>query len=275
VNVEFHKMHGAGNDFVLLDLRQQEFNLDAQAARILAERKFGIGCDQVLGLRVPRDPELLVEFEVWNADGSQAEQCGNGVRCIGLYLSMRKEIPDGPFSIQGPVSRVSLAERADGSFRVNMGRPMFEPAQIPMHATEKADFYELQAEGLLLKVGAVSMGNPHALLEVKDIAEFNVEELGQLISTHPTFPNGCNAGFVEIIDRKNILLRVFERGAAETLACGSGACAAVAILRNSGKLDEEVLVNQVGGELIIEYTGLEEAVMMTGPAVHSFTGMLT
>jgi diaminopimelate epimerase len=273
--VKFHKMHGAGNDFVLLDLRQQAFELNADKARELADRHTGIGCDQLLVLRSSSNVESLLDFEVWNADGSKAEQCGNGVRCIGLYLRLAGEAPQTTFNIQGPVSKITLQEKENGHFRVNMGIPRFEPDRVPTSLNSSENGYEIELGGVLHHIGAVSMGNPHALIEVPDITSANVENLGGKLSTHPSFPEGCNAGFAQIIDRKNINLRVFERGAGETQACGSGACAAVAILRNSGKLDQEVLVNQVGGALIIEWTRREEPVMMTGAAVHLFTGMLT
>ena len=273
--LKFHKMHGAGNDFVLLDLRDQEYLPDAEKVRGLANRNTGIGCDQVLVLQPASHPSCLVDFEVWNADGGRAEQCGNGVRCIGLYLQAQGETGEGEFKIQGPVSEVSMQEIKAGYFRVNMGPPCFEAENIPINLVSNNGYYELPVEGQLLELGAVSMGNPHALLEVPDIEAPDIRALGMEISRHPAFPEGCNAGFAQLIDRNNIKLRVFERGAGETLACGSGACAAASILIKRGKLNKEVLVNQVGGALIIEWTGGNKAIMMTGPAVHLFTGMLT
>ena len=267
-------MHGAGNDFVLLDLRDQEYTLDAEIARTLADRRTGIGCDQLLVLRPASEPTCLVDFEVWNADGSRAQQCGNGVRCIGLYLRSHNEASDGEFNIQGPVSKISLQEKENGWFRVNMGRPRFEAEEIPLSLVPQDGAFEIQIGGKSLKLGAVSMGNPHALLEVPDVGDVDVNTVGAEISNHSAFPDGCNAGFAQVIDRENIRLRVYERGVGETRACGSGACAAVSILRKNGKLNEEVLVNQVGGTLIIEWTGQDEPVMMTGPAIHLFVGIL-
>jgi diaminopimelate epimerase len=275
MGLKFHKMHGAGNDFVLLDLREQEFTVDADSARSLADRNTGIGCDQLLILTPPSVDDCLVDFDVWNADGSKAEQCGNGVRCIGLYLSSRNESGNSEFSINGPVSKVVLQERENGFFRVNMGPPVFETEKIPMELVPTIDGYELSINGKTRKIGAVSMGNPHALLETDDINDLDFDRVGGEISRHPAFPNGCNAGIAKIIDRQNIDLRVFERGAGETLACGSGACAAVSILIKCGKLDEEVVVNQRGGTLIIEWKGENAPVMMTGPAVHLYVGILT
>jgi diaminopimelate epimerase len=275
MTVQFHKMHGLGNDFVVIDLRQQEFDVNAERARQLANRNTGIGCDQLLVLRSTSAADCVVNFDVWNGDGSKAEQCGNGVRCIGLYLQQEDEIPAGVFKIQGPVSKIEIEAKDNDQFRVNMGIPRFEAEKVPTSLNANENGYEIQLNGNLHHIGAVSMGNPHALLEVSDLGNADVDGLGAQISTHPGFPQGCNAGFAEVIDRNNINLRVFERGAGETLACGSGACAAVAILASKGKLNKETLVNQVGGTLIIEYTGLKGPVMMTGSAVHLFTGMLT
>jgi diaminopimelate epimerase len=274
VAVTFQKMHGAGNDFVLLDLREQAFAIDADATRRLADRHTGIGCDQVLVLRQPANPECLADFEVWNADGSQAEQCGNGVRCIARYLAARGETPAGPFRLGGPRAEIGLSCLANGQVRVDMGAPEFEPDRIPVTAEAADGWYELDLDGKSLLVGAVSMGNPHALLPVADIRSAEVTRLGPLLSRHPCFPQGCNAGFAQIVDRGHILLRVFERGAGETLACGSGACAAMAILRRAGLVDAKVQVFQEGGTLTIEWPGGHAALSMTGPATSVFEGVL-
>lgn len=270
----FHKMHGAGNDFVLLDLRDREFEITPSIAASLANRRTGIGFDQLLLLRAPSEPGCLADFEVFNADGSQAEQCGNGVRCIGLYLRNSGEA-QGAFRIKGPVSIIGIEETKKGWFRVDMGPPRFEPADIPILLEPVNGHYSLEIDNETINMLAVSMGNPHAVIEVPDIKAAKVDQLGPIISQHPAFPEGCNAGFIQVRDRKNVELRVFERGAGETQACGSGACAAVSSLVTSGKLDNEVLVNQVGGTLIIGWNGQNEPVMMTGQAVHVFTGMLT
>lgn len=272
--VTFQKMHGAGNDFVLLDLREQQFKLDAATASELADRHTGIGFDQLLVLRPAASPEHLLRFEVWNADGSRAEQCGNGVRCIGLYLSERREAPQGEFSIEGPVAPVYLSAVANGQYRVNMGVPDFRPEAVPVRLTPENGTYPLAINGEVHRVLAASVGNPHALLQVPDVNCAPVDELGPLISRHEAFPKGCNAGFVEVVDRKQIRLRVFERGAGETRACGSGACAAAAMLIRNGSLDTQVLVKQVGGDLIIGWTGGTHPIMMTGPARHLYEGTL-
>jgi diaminopimelate epimerase len=269
----FQKMHGAGNDFVLLDLREQHFRIDPETARRLADRHTGIGCDQVLVLRPPADPACLADFEVWNADGSPAEQCGNGVRCIGLYLAGRNG-PAGGFTIGGPVAPIHLTMQADGQVQVDMGTPEFAPERIPVNGQPEAGFYRLQAGTDHLRVGAVSMGNPHCVLSVGSVDAPEIDRLGPLISRHEMFPQGCNAGFAEIIDRSRIRLRVFERGAGETQACGSGACAAVAVLRQAGLLGQKVQVLQEGGTLAIEWPGNFAHLMMTGPAVHVYEGTL-
>jgi diaminopimelate epimerase len=275
VPLKFHKMHGAGNDFVLLDLRVESHELTVATAAELADRHTGVGCDQVLVLRPASTPGCLASFEVWNADGSRAEQCGNGVRCIGLYLKSNGETPAGPFLIQGPVSTISLEAMPDSRFRVDMGPPAFDSADIPIALEPSDGTYELEAAGRILNIRAVSMGNPHAVLVVPDVTRAAVSELGPAISSHPAFPQACNAGFAEIVDRNTIKLRVFERGAAETMACGSGACAAAVSLIKAGELEKEVVVNQKGGSLVIEWPNMNRSVMMTGPAVYTFTGMLS
>ncbi len=271
--VTFHKMHGAGNDFVLFDLRRQTLELDAGRARAIAHRRTGVGCDQVLVLRAPTG-SALARFEVWNADGSRAEQCGNGVRCLALYLAMQGEAGDDPFELEGPAGTIRLTHLPDGQVRVDMGRPDFRPDAIPLDLESQAGAYRLAFDDTIVEFGAVSMGNPHAVVQVEDVERAPVDSLGPALSTHPVFPSGCNVGFAEVVDRNNIRLRVFERGAGETLACGSGACAAAVVLADRGALDSEVHVYQDGGTLIIGWQGDDSTVMMTGPATHVFEGTL-
>ncbi len=270
----FHKMHGLGNDFVVLDLRQQDLPLDANLARSLANRHTGVGCDQIMVLRRPPDKRQLAAFEIWNADGTRAEQCGNGVRCLGRYLQMHGDTPAGPFELAGPagVSRIECLD--DGMVRVDMGAPVFAPQRVPILLEPVGGWYPLEIDGQQLRLGAVSMGNPHALLVVDDIDNTDVARLGAAIGGHPVFPQGCNAGFAQIVDRGNIRLRVFERGGAgETSACGSGSCAAMSILRRADLLDVTVRIDQKGGSLIVSWTGGEASVIMTGPATHVYTGI--
>jgi diaminopimelate epimerase len=273
--VSFHKMHGLGNDFILLDLRQQEFIINQNVAKQLANRHTGIGCDQILILRKPVDDRQLASFEIWNADGSRAEQCGNGVRCLGLHLFQRSEAPAGQFILGGPAGIVKIECLDDGQVRVDMGQPAFEANKVPILLESIDGWYPLEIDQKHYRLGAASMGNPHALMVVDDIDTTDVTGLGAAISQHSAFPQGCNAGFAEIVNRGRIRLRVFERGAAETAACGSGACAAMSILRKADMVEQTVNVTQAGGNLIITWTGGEKPVIMTGPATHVFKGTLT
>ena len=269
----FHKMHGLGNDFVVLDLRRQDLALDGSLARHLSNRHTGVGCDQIMVLRPPTDKEHLAAFEIWNADGSRAEQCGNGVRCLGRYLQLNGDAPNGPFDLAGPAGVITIECLDNGMVRVDMGAPRFEPDRVPILAKPEDGWYTLEIKGRPYALGAVSMANPHALLLVDDIETADVAGLGAAIGAHPAFPQGVNAGFAQIVDRGNIRLRVYERGGAgETSACGSGSCAAVSILRRAGLVDETARVTQKGGVLIIQWTGGEDSVIMTGPATHVYKG---
>lgn len=274
MSITFHKMHGAGNDFVLLDLRDQTLDLDADRARRLADRHRGIGCDQLLVLRAPADAEALTRFEVWNADGSRAEQCGNGVRCIGLYLHRRNEAGSDPFALEGPADLIRMNCLDDGSVRVDMGAPRFQPDEVPTTLSPANGRYHLELNGIELELGAVSMGNPHAVISVDNTEAAPVAELGPAVSRHPAFPEGCNVGFAQVLDRGRVRLRVFERGADETAACGSGACAAAVVLGQAGLVDDTVEVVQAGGRLIIERQPSSGRVEMTGPAAHVFQGVI-
>ena len=272
MTVTFHKMHGLGNDFILLDLRHQNFTINENVAKKLANRRTGIGCDQILILRKPSNDQHLASFEIWNSDGSRAEQCGNGVRCLGLYLKRNSEAPDGPFLLGGVAGTVEIECLDDGQVRVDMGQPVFDAHKVPILLEPVDGWYPLEINQQHYKLGAASMGNPHALLVVDDLESTDIASLGAAISSHPAFPQGCNAGFAEIVDRSSIRLRVFERGAAETSACGSGACAAMSILRRADMVNHTINVTQAGGNLIISWTGGDKPVIMVGPATHVFTG---
>ena len=275
MTISFHKMHGLGNDFVVLDLRDQTFPINSKTAKQIADRHTGIGCDQVLVLRKPENEQHLASFEIWNSDGSPAEQCGNGVRCLGLYLKKRAEVPKDEFLLGGPAG-IAKIRCLDGDLvQVDMGAPIFDKDQIPSLLKAKNGWYPIEIERKEYLVGLVSMGNPHALMLVDDIKTADVSHLGPIISQFAAFPEGCNAGFAEIVDKNNILLRVYERGSAETLACGSGACAAMAILHQANLVSATVRVTQSGGDLIISWTGGEKPVIMTGPATHVYEGIFT
>jgi len=274
VSLTFHKLHGAGNDFVLLDLREQSLALDAQRARELADRHTGIGCDQLLVLHPPRSADHIARFEIWNSDGSTAQQCGNGMRAIGIYLRRRGESPEGGVRLAGPAGEVHVQCLSGDQVRVDMGRPDLRPDRVPVDLVPENGWYHLEVGGQMLRFGAASMGNPHAVVPVDRLDDDLVLRAGPALSRHPAFPEGCNAGFalVETMDR--VRLRVWERGAGETRACGSGACAAAVVLQTLGLVGERVAVVQAGGMLIIEWRGGDHPVFMTGAAVHVFEGTM-
>ena len=273
--LEFHKLHGAGNDFVLIDARHQPFRAGAEISRRIADRRLGVGCDQLLVLRAAEEPPQRLRYEIWNADGSPAGQCGNGARCIGLYLALNGEVADEPFSIQSPSGPVTLQRCPDGEFEVAMGRPRFSPADVPVNLEPDDGSYHLESPWGRLSFGAVSMGNPHALVETDDIADPGIAAMGAFLGGHPVFPEGCNAGFAQLDGRDRIQLRVIERGAGETPACGSGACAAVAILHRAGRVSDAVEVLLPGGRLVIKWLGNGNPLTMKGPAMHVFSGALS
>jgi len=268
----FHKMHGAGNDFILLDLREQQLKMTAARASRLADRHLGIGCDQLLILRRPKHSGARLRYEIRNADGRPAGQCGNGARCIALYLEMNGEMDSGTVVLESPSGMVRIDRCADGEFEVDMGMPAFAPERVPVKLQPSDGCYRVDSPWGALSFGAVSMGNPHALIEVDDIEVAALETVGAYLSRHEIFPQGCNVGFVQLIDRGSIRLRVFERGAGETLACGSGACAAMAILRHQGRVRATVNVFLPGGHLVIKWAGNGARLSMKGPASHVFRG---
>ena len=272
MTLRFTKMQGLGNDFVVFDGVRQGVTLSAEQCRFLADRRFGIGCDQILLVEPPRLAGTDFHYRIFNADGSEVEQCGNGARCFARFvrdqgLTDRAEIPVG--TAAGPIR---LFLEADGQVRVNMGMPRFAPECLPFLAAAEADSCDLEVDGQTLRIGAVSLGNPHAVLRVPDLDQAPVARLGPLIERHPRFPKRVNAGFMQILDPGHIRLRVFERGAGETLACGTGACAAVAVGRRLGLLDAAVRVSLPGGDLRITWAGGTEPLWMTGPAVSVFSG---
>lgn len=272
--VPFSKMHGAGNDFVVLDLRGDISAPEPALCRSIAQRYSGVGCDQILTIEAPRSRAAVASYRIWNADGSPSQQCGNGARCVAAWLVREGSAPGaGVFELDSPVGAHVAQRLDDGRFRVSMGLPEFEPAQIPMVGFDAPrDTYILPVRGTILPVGAVSMGNPHVLIEVDDIDEALVEVTGPGLQDHPAFPESVNVGFAQVIARDHIRLRVYERGVGETLACGSGACAAVAILLRRGLVDREVRVSLPGGDLQISWPGDDQPMVMTGPAAFVFEG---
>lgn len=273
MNLRFSKMHGLGNDFVVIDAINQSVSLDAGQVRALADRHTGIGCDQLLLIEPARTAESEFFYRIYNADGGEVEQCGNGARCFARYVRDHGLTDNDTIRVETLSGIITLQIEADGQVTVNMGVPNFEPASLPFDMPERADSYTLD-DGQTTRFSVVSMGNPHAVTLVDDISTAPVAELGAFIESHPLFPQGVNAGFMQIRDRDHIQVRVFERGAGETLACGSGACAAMVIARQQGLVNDMVTIELRGGNLQICWEGEGEPVWMTGPAVHVFEGQV-
>ncbi len=266
-------MHGSGNDFVVLDCRQQEFALDVAQIRALADRHTGVGFDQLLSVERSRDPSCAFYYGIWNADGSPSGQCGNGVRCVAAWLHRAAALArDDSVRIESPSGPVTVRLLAADKVTVDMGEPVFEPSRIPFLAPAPADDYEIEVGGDQVRIGAVSMGNPHAVVVVPDLADPGLQKLGPLLSFHERFPAQANAGFAQRLDRGRLRLRVHERGAGWTLACGTGACAAMAVLHQRGEIDDRVLVELPGGTLDIDWIGPGHRLWMTGPAAFVFEG---
>lgn len=269
--LRFCKMHGAGNDFVLIDLRAA-MPPDHETLRALADRHRGIGCDQIIGIVSSPRKECVAGYTIWNADGTPAQQCGNGARCVAAWL-LRDGAAQGPrFHLDSPAGVVAVEACADGSFALDLGVPEFAPARIPLHGFDQAPEYALQVAGEQLRLGAVSMGNPHALMVVDAIAAAPVARVGAALQAQHVFPDNVNVGFAQILSPGAIRLRVYERGVGETLACGSGACAAVAILVRQGRVDRQVQVDLPGGMLDICWPDDAAPVRMRGPAAFVFEG---
>ena len=276
MRIEFSKMQGLGNDFLVFDAPPAGAGhlLDSDKLRALADRHTGIGFDQALVLEAPRNGEARAFYRIFNADGSEVEQCGNGVRCIAALLYARKPALGRKFTLDSPGGVVAANVREDGLVSVDMGVPNFLPAALPMLAASESMLYPLTVAGTRVEVGAVSMGNPHIVLRVADVDTAPVAELGPALEHHPSFPKRTNVGFMQIVDRGYIRLRVFERGVGETLACGTGACAAVAIGRRQGLLDADVTVDLKGGRASVSWQGADQHLWLTGPATTVFTGSI-
>ena len=271
--MRFSKMHGAGNDFVLLDLRDGSAPPDAALAAQLADRHFGVGCDQILTIEAPRSAVAVASYRIWNADGSTSQQCGNGARCVAAWLVRDGGARDSRFRIDSPVATHEI-ERLEGDrYAIAMGVPQFDPSRIPLAGFEGVqDQYEIALGGQTIAFGAVSMGNPHAVIEVADIDAAPVATLGPALQSSAAFPHSANVGFAQIVSRDRIRLRVVERGVGETLACGSGACAAAAVLIKRGRVDRDVTVALPGGELRIRWPDDAAEVILSGPAAFVFEG---
>lgn len=276
--LRFSKMHGAGNDFVVLDLRDGTPPPSADLCRALADRHIGVGCDQILTIESPRSPGAVAAYRIWNSDGSGSQQCGNGARCVAAWL-VRDGVSATRFELDSPAGTHAVDVLGDGRYRVAMGVPAFEPARIPLAKFDVAqDEYDVAFDenaldaGGRVRFGAVSMGNPHAVVEVASVDDAPVAQIGLTVQQSPWFPESANVGFVQVLAPDRIRLRVFERGVGETLACGSGACAAVAVLVRRGRVGRDVAVSLPGGELHIAWPAADAQVLMAGPAAFVFEG---
>jgi len=270
--LRFTKMQGLGNDFVVLDGIAQKIDLDAAQLRALADRRFGVGCDQVLVVEAPTRSDVDFRYRIFNADGGEVEQCGNGARCFVKFVRDRGLTAERAIRVETAGGIIVPVLGDEGRVSVDMGVPRFAPADIPFIADHVAVIHPVDVDGRDVEVTVVSMGNPHAVQVVPDVARAPVTTEGPKLEHHPRFPDRVNAGYMEIVDRATIRLRVWERGAGETLACGTGACAAVVAGVRRGLLDAAVRVETRGGELAIEWAGPGASVMMTGPAVTVFEG---
>jgi diaminopimelate epimerase len=271
--IQFTKMHGLGNDFVVIDAISQTINLTSGQIRKIADRHFGVGCDQLLLVEKPVDSRAEFRYRIFNADGGEVEQCGNGARCFALFVREAGLTTSSVIKVETMKGLIELIVEQN-RVTVDMGIPDFEPASLPFLAETRSETYNLMVNGAEYAIGAVSMGNPHAVLQVDDVEKADVCTLGKAIESHHLFPKRVNVGFMQILDQHEIRLRVYERGAAETLACGTGACAAVAVGRIMGKLNEQVTVHLTGGSLTIRWPGEGQKLFMTGPATTVFQGQI-
>ena len=271
MTLKFTKMHGAGNDFVVIDATRKPIGLTQEQVRFLADRHFGVGCDQILLVEKPQNGGDF-RYRIFNADGGEVEQCGNGARCFVRFVHDKGLTDKREIVVETRSGLISPRLENDGRVTVNMGAPIFEPAHIPFNSDRDSLVQPLEVNGETVQITAVSMGNPHAVQVVDDVEHAPVIAQGGFIERHPRFPNRVNAGYMQVMDRNHIKLRVYERGAGETLSCGTGACAAVVTGIRRGLLDTEVQVATRGGTLTINWEGGEAPVLMTGPAITVFEG---
>ena len=278
MKLPFTKMHGLGNDFMVLDLTSGEIELSAEQIRRLSHRQFGIGFDQLLQIKSPSSHDVDFDYRIYNADGDEAEHCGNGARCLAKFVYDNGLSNKNPLAVKTLNRILFLDTNENGEVTVDMGSPDFEPANIPFQTDQEAQLYTLSIElaGISrdLEFVALSMGNPHAVISVEDLANTAVKDIGEAVGKHPDFPEGVNVGFMQILSHNEINLRVYERGAGETLACGTGACAAVAAGRLLEQLDDKVKVNLTGGQLTVSWQRSESPVLIPGPATTVYEGTI-
>jgi len=272
--LRFTKMHGLGNDFMVVDLISQRVHLSPEQIRYLGNRNTGVGFDQLLLVETPQSPDVDFRYRIFNSNGTEVEHCGNGARCFAKFVHDQRLTGKRDISVQTSNGRIMLKMRDDHAVGVDMGEPVLQPDQVPFEATTQAPSYSLEQDGHNYTLGVVSMGNPHAVLVVDDVASAPVFELGSKLEQHPRFPNKANIGFMQIVDRNTIKLRVFERGVGETKACGTGACAAVVVGQQQGLLDTNVTTQLTGGNLAIQWQGPGHHLFMDGPAAHVYEGQI-
>ncbi len=272
--IHFSKMHGLGNDFMVVDGVTQNLYLSPDKIRQLADRHLGIGFDQLLVVEPPYDPDQDFHYRIFNADGGEVEQCGNGARCFARFVRLKGLTHKNRIQVSTQGGPLVLDLEGEDRVTVNMGVPNFEPGALPFRANKVEKTYLLPTEAQTVLAGAVSMGNPHCVIRVDDINSAPVESVGPLLERHERFPKGVNVGFMQVLNANHIKLRVFERGAGETQACGTGACAAAVIGQFQGLLGDRVRVDLPGGTLQIRWGGEGKPVYMTGPAVHVYDGQV-
>ncbi len=274
MRLEFTKMHGLGNDFLMLDLVTQRVRLDEALIRRLSDRHFGVGFDQLLVVEPPHQPDVDFRYRIFNADGSEVAQCGNGARCFARFVRDRRLTRKDTLRVATASGIITLQIDSQGWVTVDMGPPRLEPSAIPFVADNAALDYRIEVNGELYQIAAVSMGNPHAVLRVDDVENAPVKTLGPRLESHPRFPERVNVGFMQVINRQEIKLRVYERGTGETLACGTGACAAAVAAMRWGLVDRDIKVHLPGGPLRIRWSHDNASVLMTGPTARVFDGTL-
>jgi diaminopimelate epimerase len=273
--LNFTKMHGLGNDFIVIDAINQAVNLSPEQIRYMADRHFGIGFDQLLLVEKPESPNADFKYRIFNADGGEVSQCGNGARCFARFVRDKGLFAGDEITVDTDSSQLVLTLTDNDLVTVNMGIPKHKPIEIPLLADQEAQVYPVEINGLLVEFGAVSMGNPHAVIVVEDVNLAPVVDLGRILESHALFPERANIGFMQVLSRSHIKLRVYERGAGETLACGSGACGAVVVGIEQGLLDNDVTVDLTGGQLAISWAGRGQPVYMTGSATTVFDGKIS
>ncbi|OOF71059.1 diaminopimelate epimerase [Rodentibacter caecimuris] len=272
--MHFSKMHGLGNDFVVIDAVTQNVYFTPDIIKRLSDRHCGIGFDQLLVVEPPYDPELDFHYRIFNADGSEVSQCGNGARCFARFVTLKGLTNKKDILVSTQKGKMVLTVKDNGMIRVNMGEPIWEPTKIPFIANKFEKNYILRTDLRTVLCGAVSMGNPHCVVTVENIRHVDVEQLGPLLESHERFPERVNVGFMQVLSLNHIKLRVYERGVGETKACGSGACAAVAVGIMQGILNKNVQVDLPGGSLVIEWEGPGKPLYMTGDATHIYDGFI-